>query len=207
MTGSRAKAKVRHIHSGKRFRVVIYGSARLEKGDPNWYQIYDLAKKIAEEGLDVVTGGGPGLMSAASEGHYAGDVRNETQSIGLQIKLPKQQRDALHLDIRKEFPRFSERLDSFIELANAVVVAPGGVGTLLELFYTWQLMQVKMIDHIPIILLGEMWSDFVHWLRNWPLTNGFLEQEDMELLHLVNSNDEALAMIKKLRSEFHSHPI
>jgi len=204
MAGSRMKTKPRDIHSDKRFRVVIYGSARLEKGDPNWNQIYDLAKKIAEEGLDVVTGGGPGLMSAASEGHYAGDVRNEIQSIGLQIKLPKQQRDALHLDIRKEFPRFSERLDNFIELANAVVVAPGGVGTLLELFYTWQLMQVKMIDNIPIILLGEMWSDFAQWLKNWPLRNEFLEQEDMELLHLVNSNDEALAIIKKLHSEFRS---
>ncbi|MFH0896727.1 MAG: LOG family protein, partial [Candidatus Bathyarchaeota archaeon] len=132
------KAEPIEGYNKKRFRVVIFGSARLEKGDPNWNLIYDLAKRIAEEDVDIVTGGGPGLMSAASEGHYAGDVGRTIQSIGLQIRLPKEQRDALHLDIRKEFSRFSERLDNFIELANAVIVAPGGVGTMLEFFYTWQ---------------------------------------------------------------------
>jgi len=70
-------------------------------------------------------------MDATSEGHYAGDIRNKAHSIGLQIKLPKEQMDAHHLDINKEFSRFSERLDNFIELANAVIVAPGEVGTLL----------------------------------------------------------------------------
>ena len=101
------KAEPSDGYSKKRFRVVIFGCSRLEKGDPNWSLIYDLAKRIAEGGMDVVTGGGPGLMRAAIEGHYAGDVSRNIQSIGLQIKLPKEQRDALHLDIRKEFSRFS----------------------------------------------------------------------------------------------------
>jgi uncharacterized protein (TIGR00730 family) len=178
------------------FRVVIFGSARIEPGDPNWYLIYDLAKRIAEEGMDLVTGGGPGLMDAASVGHYAGDVNRKALSIGLQIKLPKEQRDSDHLDIKKEFSRFSARLDSFIELANAVIVAPGGIGTLLELLYTWQLMQVKMIQHIPIILFGEMWSDFVRWINKWPLQNDFLNQKDLDLLHLVDNCDDALKIIK-----------
>lgn len=186
----------------KCFCVGIFGSARIEKEDSNWKLIYDLAKRIAEEGMDIVTGGGPGLMSAASEGHYAGDISKNVQSIGLQIKLPKEQRDAYHLDIRKEFSRFSERLDNFIELANAVVVAPGGVGTLLEFLYTWQLMQVKMIRDIPIILLGDMWPDFVHWIRKWSLENRFLEQEDIDLLYLVNDIEGALIIIKKANEKF-----
>jgi len=186
----------------KRFRVVIFGSARIEKGDPNWNLIHDLAKRIAEEGMDIVTGGGPGLMDAASEGHYAGDIDQEFHSIGLQIKLPKEQRDALHLDIKKEFYRFSRRLDSFIELANVVVVAPGGVGTLLELLYTWQLMQVRMILDIPIILLGEMWSDFIRWIREWPLKNQFLGKQDLNLLFLADNWESALDIIKKAQTEF-----
>jgi uncharacterized protein (TIGR00730 family) len=186
----------------KRFRVVIFGSARIEKCDPYWNLIYDLAKRIAEEDMDVVTGGGPGLMNAASEGHYAGDVSKNAQSIGLQITLPKAQRDANHLDIKKEFSSFSVRLDNFIELANTVIVAPGGVGTLLEFFYTWQLMQVKMINHIPIILLGEMWPEFLRWIKKWLLKNGLLDQKDIDLLFLVKNNEEALIIIKEAYEKF-----
>ncbi len=186
----------------KRFRVVIFGSARIEEGDPNWNVIYDLAKRIAEEGMDVVTGGGPGLMNAASQGHNAGDIRKNAQSIGLQIMLPKRQRDAEHLDIKKEFYRFSERLDNFIDLANVVVVAPGGVGTMLEFFYVWQLMQVRMIDHIPIILLGEMWSDFVSWMEIWLLKNQFIDLKDINLLFLVNNNEDALNIIRNAYEKF-----
>ena len=60
--------------------------------------------------------------------------------------------------------------------SNAVVVAPGGVGTLLELLYTWQLVQVKHIRHIPIILLGEMWPDFIKWLEREPLKRKYFEK-------------------------------
>lgn len=189
-------AQIKNETNKKRFRVVIFGSARIEKGDPTWNLVYDLAKSIAMEGMDLVTGGGPGLMDAASEGHNAGDISHQANSIGLQIKLPETQRDAHHIDIMKEFSRFSTRLDNFIELANAVVVAPGGVGTLLELCYTWQLMQVKMINHIPIILIGEIWLDFGLWIKKWALSNKFLDQKDFALLHFVNNYTDALEILK-----------
>jgi uncharacterized protein (TIGR00730 family) len=185
-----------------RFRVVIFGSARIERGDPSWDLIFDLAKRVAKEGMDIVTGGGPGLMDAASEGHYVGDPTHAAHSIGLQIKLPKEQRDARHLDIKKEFFRFSARLDNFIALAHAVVIAPGGVGTLLELFYTWQLMQVRMMRSIPIILLGDMWSGFLDWIRRQPLKNKLLDEKDVELLFLVNNCEEALEIIKRAYEEY-----
>ena len=189
-----------------KFRVVIFGSARIVRGDEIWSTIYELAKKIAEEGMDLVTGGGPGLMDAASEGHFAGEPDKKTvQSIGLQIQLPTEQRSARHLDIKREFSQFSERLDSFIELANIVVVAPGGVGTSLELFYTWQLLQVKMIRNIPIILLGDMWRDFLHWITKWPLQHQFLEQKDVDLLLIANNSSEAFEIIKRTQNEFNAH--
>jgi uncharacterized protein (TIGR00730 family) len=191
-----------NIIQKKHFRVAIFGSARSKKGDSNWNLIYDLAKRIAQESMDIVTGGGPGLMDAASEGHYSGDSSEEAHSIGLQIRLPKEQRTAHHLDIKKEFSRFSSRLDNFMELANVVVVAPGGIGTILELFYTWQLMQVKMICNIPIILLGEMWIDLVRWIKEWPLKNQLLDKNDVELLYLVDNCEDALVIIRKAYEEF-----
>ena len=183
------------------FRVAIFGSARIEKGDPYWKMIFHLAKSLAEAGIGIVTGGGPGLMNAASEGHYAGDKGNRTQSIGLQILLPEQQRDAQHLDNKQEFFRFSERLDSFIEYAHAVVVAPGGIGTLLELLYIWQLMQVKMISDVPIILLGRMWSELIEWIHKWPVQNRFMDPSDVELILMVEDYEEALAIIMDVYRE------
>ncbi len=184
------------------FRVVIFGSARIKEGDPNWRLIYDLAKKIAEANMDLVTGGGPGLMEAACEGHNEGDTHKTSQAIGLQILLPKRQRDAQHLDVKKEFSRFSERLDNFMELANAVVVAPGGVGTLLELFYTWQLLQVKMIRHIPIILLGDMWPPLIDWMKIYLIQSNYVNQEELGLLVLTNNVEDAMKMLHQAQRKF-----
>ena len=156
------------------FRVAIFGSARITKGDSNYKLVHDLAKLVAEAGMDVVTGGGSGLMNAASEGHHDGRKDQKTHSVGLRIKLPMEENEAIHLDIKKEFSRFSNRLDSFMQISNAVVVAPGGVGTMLELFYTWQLLQVKHICNIPIILLGSMWLDFIEWIKKHPLEKELL---------------------------------
>ncbi len=188
--------------SKKHFRVAIFGSARIKNGDPIYKTIYDLAKVIAEAGMDLVTGGGPGLMSAASEGHYAGREGKETHSVGLRINLPFEQIEAAHLDIKKEFDLFSNRLDNFMQLSNAVVVAHGGVGTLLELFYTWQLLQVKHICNTPIILLGDMWPDLVRWIKNWPLKNKLLNIEDVELLFLAKDYREAFKIIEKAYEGF-----
>ena len=177
------------------FRVAIFGSARLTKDSPVYQTIYELAKMISEEGMDLVTGGGPGLMNAASEGHHAGRMTTKVHSIGLKIQLPREEREAHHLDIKTEFDRFSNRLDTFMRYSNAVIVASGGVGTLLELFYTCQLMQVQHTCHIPIILLGRMWKDLVHWIKQWPLKNELLDQNDVELLYIASDYHEAFQII------------
>ena len=121
---------------GKRdhhFRVSIFGSSRIKKSDKIYNEIYHLARMLGEEGIDVVTGGGPGLMEAANSGHKAGSRESRAHSIGLGITLPKIQKFNNSLDYQKTFSRFTGRLDKFTLLSNAVVVAPGGVGTTLEL--------------------------------------------------------------------------
>ena len=87
-------------------------------------------------------------------------------------------------------------------LSNVLVVAHGGIGTTLELFYAWQLMQVKHICSIPIILLGEQWKGLIEWLKNEPLKRKFLEREDIELLFLAKNSEEAIKIIDEAYKEY-----
>jgi hypothetical protein len=181
----------------KHFRVAIFGSARIKKGDYSWSEIYKLAHMIASENMDIVTGGGPGTMEAACMGHRDGRKNNEYHSIGLNIDIPSEQKCNRHLDIKKEFDRFSKRLDTFMVLSNAVVVAPGGVGTLLEFSYSWQLVQVKHICNIPIILLGKMWKDFMKWVEKYQLKEGFLENKEISSIFIAKDCFDAFRIIKR----------
>lgn len=184
------------------FRVSIFGSARVKKDDPTYIQIYDLAKQLGELDYDVVTGGGPGLMEAASSGHEAGDPDNSSHSIGLTIQLPWEpgEKDNGYLDIHKHFERFSERLDDFMVLSNVVVVTPGGIGTCLEFFYTLQLTQVKHICPVPIILVGGMWRGLYHWLKEVPTSTGLISEHDMDNVFLADDNGRVISIIKKVHS-------
>ncbi len=181
----------------KHFRVAIFGSARITEDDETYKHIYELAKLIGADDIDVVTGGGPGIMEAASSGHHAGRTNHHTRTIGLNIVIPAEQQPNRHLDIKRDFERFSERLDNFMMLSDAVVVAPGGVGTLLELAYTWQLVQVEHIGHIPIILLGDLWKNFLLWVKENPLKLGYLSKGDYEQLFFAKDVHEAHEIISK----------
>jgi uncharacterized protein (TIGR00730 family) len=179
------------------FRVVIFGSARIRPEDPTYEMVYGLAKSLAELGVDIVTGGGPGLMEAANRGVQ--EARNEqSKSYGLPIELPRSvETPNKHLDIKSQHKRFSSRLDEFMRLSHAVIVAPGGIGTLLELMYVWQLLQVGMIEPRPVILLGRaFWSGLVAWMRDQQLQKGFIGAHDLDHVHLVDSPREVVKVIR-----------
>ena len=194
--------KLQEELSKDHFRVAIFGSARIGKDDPNYKLVFNLARLIASEGIDVVTGGGPGLMDAASSGHFTGRKNNSQHSIGLNIRLPNEQTDAAHLYIKRDFYNFSSRLDHFMVLSDVAVIAPGGVGTLLEFFYTWQLVQVEHICNMPIILLGEMWFGLFRWIREFPMAKGLLDEHDVELLYVTKNCDEAFTIIQEAHRSF-----
>lgn len=184
------------------FRVTIFGSARIQQNDPIYKQTYDLAHRIGAEGLDLVTGGGPGLMEAASLGHTAGDQLGRAHSIGLNIKLPFEQKPNEGLEMIQTHERFSTRLDEFMMLSNVVVVMPGGIGTCLELFYSWQLVQVNHICRTPIILVGKMWRKLLDWVIDNPLQAGYLDSKDLQTIVWVHSEKEAWNVIQKAREHF-----
>lgn len=185
-----------------RFRVVVFGSARIHKEDERYTQVFELAKEIASHGIDIVTGGGPGIMEAANAGHHAGRNGKNSHSIGITIRLPFEENVNNHLDFRMHFLRFSQRLDEFMSLSNAVVVMPGGVGTCLEFFYTWQLVQVKHINAIPIILMGDMWEGLMHWITHQPLKKGYISPKDLNGIVIAKSNETALDVILKTHQNY-----
>lgn len=187
------------------FRVTIFGSARIKKNDRVYKQVYEFAKEIGRYGFDIVTGGGPGLMEAANAGHEAGDKEERVDSIGLIIKLPWESKKNTHLEIKKKFNRFSNRLDHFMALSKAVVIMPGGVGTCLEFLYTWQLLQVHHIKPIPIIMIGKMWGELMKWVKKYPLKKGLIRPDELQYIHIAKNNEEALKIILEKNKEFEYH--
>lgn len=184
------------------YRVCIFGSARIGPESRIYHQVEQLAEALAARGADIVTGGGPGLMEAANRGAKKGS--QGALSIGLHIDLPFEADTNQHLDVKSQHKRFSSRLDEFMRITHAVVVVPGGIGTLLELLYTWQLMQVDHIKPRPLLLLAEdqFWETFLKWLADWPLARQLMSTNDFAKLQLVHSVDEVMKILEGEISKF-----
>ncbi len=181
------------------YRVAIFGSARIKEGDKVYKDVFTIAQGFGKLGFDVITGGGPGVMLAGNAGHKSG--MTDAHSIGLNIKLPFEQTENQYLDIKKDFDRFSERLDTFMSLSDVIVVATGGVGTLLELFYSWQLVQVKHMCETPIILFGEMWTGLLQWLNDDVLSRGLFDKKDIHNLFQINDCDKVVEFVKMIHED------
>src|SRR5262245_40831046 len=119
------------------YRVTIFGSARIQAGDPTYLRVRELAQKLAQRGCGIVTGGGPGLMQAANEGEQLGDPANERASIGVRIELPFEQGVNPFVEQAYNHRTFFTRLHQFARLSNAFVVVDGGIGTMLEALMIW----------------------------------------------------------------------
>jgi uncharacterized protein (TIGR00730 family) len=183
------------------YRVSIFGSARLKPDTKEYSQIYQLAKKLAKNNVDIVTGGGPGLMEAANAG--AKDGSSESKSFGLHVDLPFETSPNGHLDVTYHHKKFSSRLDEFMRISNAVIVAPGGIGTVLELMYTWQLIQVGHITARPIILIGTMWPGLLEWMKSEVLKKKLISNSDFDNILIVEHTEEAFDLLKPHVKKFY----
>ncbi len=188
------------------YRVTIFGSARIEAGSERYQTVHALAKALAGKGIDIVTGGGPGLMEAANKG--AKDGANHSRSIGLPIKLPFEDDANAHLDVKRQHRRFSSRLEEFMRISNAVIVTEGGIGTLLELFYAWQLIQVEHITMRPVILLGrDFWSGMLRWMKTKIVQENLMSEKDYFNLILVDSVEEIMQILEPDFKKFQENKI
>lgn len=174
--------------------VSIFGSARTKPDHPYYQLAVSIAKKITENGYGVITGGGPGIMEAGNKGaHLAGGT-----SVGLNIDLPFEQHDNPYIDNDKslDFDYFFVRKVMFVKYSQGFVVMPGGFGTLDELFEAITLIQTHKIDTFPIILVGtEFWSGLMEWIKKVLLENGNISATDLDLIHLVDTEDEVLTIL------------
>ena len=187
------------------YRVSIFGSARIKPNTEEYMEVYDLAKKLAKNNADIVTGGGPGLMEAANAG--AKDGSSKSKSFGLHVDLPFETSPNEHLDITYHHKRFSSRLDEFMRISHAVIVTPGGIGTILELLYTWQLIQVSHISERPIILVGKMWTGLLEWMESEPLNKQLIDKSDFNNIKIVQNVDEVIILLKPLINKFYAKKI
>jgi len=183
------------------FRVSIFGSARIKPKTEEYIQVYELAKELVKNNVDIVTGGGPGLMEAANSGAKHGN--SKSKSFGLHIDLPFETSPNEHLDITYHHKRFSSRLDEFMRISHAVIVTPGGIGTILELLYTWQLIQVNHISKRPIILVGNMWIGLLEWMKSEPLKKHLIDNSDFNNIKIVQDIDEVITLLKPLIKKFY----
>ena len=198
--------KFKDIMTKTDFRVSIFGSARIHPGEENYNLISDLSYKLGLEDITLITGGGAGLMEAASLGHKKARKTLNRQddpiiNIGLNIKLPFEEYASLHLDIKKQFERFSERLEYFMQLSNAVIVSVGGIGTLLEFFFSWQLIQVKHISEFPIILYApdNRYQELMNWITEWLLTYNLINVNDLDYIYIVKDVEQVLSILKEFK--------
>jgi uncharacterized protein (TIGR00730 family) len=177
------------------YRVCIFGSARIGADSPYYQEAFELAKELAMRGVDIVTGGGPGLMEAANRGAKEGC--NLSRSIGLPIELPFETDANAHLDVKHHHKRFSSRLDEFMRISHAVVITPGGIGTLLELFYTWQLMQVNHIKPRPFILMGHsMFDPLLKYLEDVPVALNLMSRDDLRMIKVVDTVEDVVKFLE-----------
>lgn len=182
------------------YRVCIFGSARIKPDTEPYQDAYKLAIELSRRGVDIVTGGGPGLMEAANKA--AQDAGAEGRSIGLPIELPFESDANSHLDVKFHHKRFSSRLEEFMRLSQAVIVTPGGIGTILELFYAWQLIQVDHITQRPIILMGDMWDELLDYMKKFPLKNQLMSPGDFDCIKVCKTVDDVIALIEPELAQF-----
>ena len=180
-----------------RYRVTIFGSARAKPGTLGYEETKRVAAALSELGCDIITGGGPGLMQAANEG--AASASGKGHSVGIRVELPFEQDVNAFVTQAFEHRTFFTRLHHFVLASDVFIVAPGGIGTVLETLMVWQLLQVGHLRDTPLILVGRMWPGLVEWARTAmlsvepPLAN----PADMSIPQCVTTADEAISLVRE----------
>jgi uncharacterized protein (TIGR00730 family) len=181
--------------------VTIFGSARTPVDSPDYELARGIARRLAENGFAIITGGGPGIMEAANRGCQDGGGL----SIGCNIELPHEQGLNPYVDLGVEFKYFFARKTMFVKYADAFVILPGGFGTLDELFEALTLIQTGKIRDFPVVLVGkEYWRGLLEWMRATQVEAGAITLHDVELLKVTDDPDEVCQIIRAYVAA--SHP-
>jgi uncharacterized protein (TIGR00730 family) len=182
--------------------VTVFGSARAPREHPYYALVREVGACLGRAGYAVITGGGGGLMEAANRGaRDAGAL-----SIGCNIELPHEQALNEYVDIGLRFRHFFARKVMFVRYACAFVIAPGGYGTLDELFEALTLIQTGTIRHFPVILLvAEEWDGLFDWIRARALSDARIDARDLDFVTTVERPGEVAALIDRGLAQMRAH--
>lgn len=178
--------------------VSIFGSARTSEDHEYYIAAMETGKLLAESGFEVITGGGPGIMEAANRGaHEAKGV-----SVGCNIELPFEQIPNPFQSHELTFKYFMVRKTMFIKYSNAYVIFPGGYGTMDEIFEALTLIQTRKIRNFPVVMFGSSyWKGLLSWLQSTMLSEKNINPEDLGLMYLTDSPQDAVDFIVKCCTE------
>jgi uncharacterized protein (TIGR00730 family) len=174
--------------------ITIFGSARVEAGDPAYDMAREIGRLLAKEGYAIITGGGPGVMEAANRGCQEGGGL----SVGCNIELPHEQSINQYVDLGVEFRYFFARKTMFVKYADGFVILPGGYGTLDELFEAITLIQTGKIRHFPVVLVGSaFFGGMLEWVKSKVLGEGMISPEDLDLMQVTDDPNEVVEIFRK----------
>jgi uncharacterized protein (TIGR00730 family) len=185
----------------ERFRVSIFGSARIDGSHPLYGEAQELAQRLAEAGCDIVTGGGGGLMRAVDQGASRGAVRHPADG-DLPVRLVTDGESTPFVERVYRHRTFFSRLHHFVRLSSAFIVFPGGIGSTLEAMLVWQLLQARHLPPTPFVLYGSHWRGLIRWIEEEALSQGYVELEDTRLPVQVDTVDEAVEIILRTLDVF-----
>src|SRR5690606_37116083 len=178
--------------------VSVFGSARLRPDSPYYQLSESIGRRLAQSGLTVIAGGGPGIMEAANKGAFEAGGN----SIGLNIKLPRETSNNQYQTHSLHFNYFSSRKATFFMHSAAYIALPGGFGTLDELFEVLTLVQTRKVPSAPIVLIGvSFWSGLIDWIKDQLVSLKLIAPDDLNLFLLTDDLDEAMAHINKYCAE------
>jgi uncharacterized protein (TIGR00730 family) len=181
----------------------VFGSARFKEEHPYYKVAREMAKRLAESGFTIMTGGGPGIMEAANRGAKdAGGI-----SVGCNIVLPVEQNPNPYLDHWVNIKYFFVRKVLLTKYSYAFVVMPGGYGTLDEFMEAITLIQTNKIKRFPVVLIGKEYHRELYAHLQSLITEGTIAKEDISLFLFTDDIDEAIQHIKDIAiDKFLSHP-
>ena len=178
--------------------ITIFGSARTGKDEWAYKATLKVAKMLAQRGFAVISGGGPGIMEAANRGARMG----KSVSVGLNIKLPEEQKPNRYQDGSLTFRHFFARKVMFVKYASGYIIMPGGFGTLDEFFESLTLIQTGKIRRFPVVLMGrKYWEGLIRWMEQTLVEAGTISADDLNLFYLTDRPEDAVEYIVKFHRE------
>jgi uncharacterized protein (TIGR00730 family) len=184
--------------------ISIFGSARTQPGHAYYDLAVEIARRLAEEGFGIISGGGPGIMEAANMGAQQASGK----SVGLNIELPFEQKANAYIDhdASLHFDYFFVRKTLFTKYSQGFVMMPGGFGTMDEFFEVATLIQTGKMLQVPLILVGsDYWGGLLEWMKRvMHEESGNVSDQDLGLLHISDTAEEVLQHVLDFYSK---HPL